>query len=201
MAKSSNVAKSKVKSAARPPVAALKKAARKAPAKAKAAGSAKKPTGPVKKLKSAARAVAKKPVATKGKKKKLNRAAKKGGLATFDQATLKKIARDVERWAAEDLARITSKMPLRKEAWATDSGIPIPDVVTLADRKNESQDRIGLPGQFPFTRGVQPTMYRGRLWTMRQFAGFGTPKDTNERFKYLLSQGRPASRPPSTCPR
>ncbi|MGA9524831.1 MAG: methylmalonyl-CoA mutase family protein [Myxococcaceae bacterium] len=184
MAKSSNVAKSKVKSAARAPVAALKKAARKAPEKP----AAKKAATPAKKPKSVARAVAKKPVVAKAKKKPA-RAGKKGGLPTFDPATVKKIARDVERWAAEDLARITSKMPLRKETWATDSGIPIPDVVTLADRKNELEDRIGLPGQFPFTRGVQPTMYRGRLWTMRQFAGFGTPKDTNERFKYLISHG------------
>ncbi len=195
MAKSSKVAKSKVKSAARQPVAALKKAAKKAPKKAPARGPAKasakapaqarkkapakvakKVAGPVKKLKAAA-------------KKKLGGAGKKGGLPTFDKAAIKKIARDVERWAAEDLARITSKMPQRKETWATDSGIPIPDLVTLADRKNELQDRIGLPGQFPFTRGVQPTMYRGRLWTMRQFAGFGTPKDTNERFKYLISHG------------
>ncbi|MBZ4422055.1 methylmalonyl-CoA mutase family protein [Myxococcus sp. RHST-1-4] len=80
-------------------------------------------------------------------------------------------------------------MPLRKKQFVTDSGIPIPDLLTLADRKDERPERIGLPGQFPFTRGVQPTMYRGRLWTMRQFAGFGTPEDTNKRFKYLISHG------------
>src|SRR5258706_12373554 len=48
---------------------------------------------------------------------------------------------------------------------------------------------LGMPGRFPFTRGIQPTMYRGRLWTMRQFAGFGTPADTNQRFKYLINHG------------
>jgi methylmalonyl-CoA mutase N-terminal domain/subunit len=51
-------------------------------------------------------------------------------------------------------------------------------------------DRIGVPGQFPFTRGVYPSMYRGRLWTMRQFAGFGTAEETNERFRYLLEHGQ-----------
>jgi methylmalonyl-CoA mutase N-terminal domain/subunit len=56
-------------------------------------------------------------------------------------------------------------------------------------RSKETIEQIGLPGRFPFTRGIQPTMYRGRLWTMRQFAGFGTPSDTNERFKYLISHG------------
>ena len=51
-------------------------------------------------------------------------------------------------------------------------------------------DRLGFPGQYPFTRGVQPTMYRGRFWTMRQYAGFGTAEESNERFKYLLGQGQ-----------
>jgi methylmalonyl-CoA mutase, N-terminal domain len=107
----------------------------------------------------------------------------------FDRAAIRMLAREVERWAAEDLERSRQKMPLRREAFVTDSGIPIPDVLTAADRKEESAEKLGLPGQFPFTRGVQPTMYRGRLWTMRQFAGFGTPADTNQRFKYLISHG------------
>ncbi len=109
--------------------------------------------------------------------------------AIYDKAAVKQIARDVERWAKEDLARITDKMPLRRSEFTTDSGVPIPDLITAWDRKNEAQELLGLPGQFPFTRGVQPTMYRGRLWTMRQFAGFGSPEDTNKRFKYLISQG------------
>ncbi|HEX5982777.1 MAG TPA: methylmalonyl-CoA mutase family protein, partial [Solirubrobacterales bacterium] len=95
-----------------------------------------------------------------------------------------------EKFLKTDVAAVTQKMPLRRKSFVTDSGIPIPDVVTLADRKTESPERIGLPGQFPFTRGPQPTMYRGRLWTMRQFAGFGTVEETNERFHYLLDQGQ-----------
>ncbi|MBS2030392.1 MAG: methylmalonyl-CoA mutase family protein [Deltaproteobacteria bacterium] len=80
-------------------------------------------------------------------------------------------------------------MPLRQPTFETDSGIPLAHLYTAVDRANASPDDLGLPGQFPYTRGVQPSMYRGRFWTMRQFAGFGTPEDTNKRFKYLLSQG------------
>jgi methylmalonyl-CoA mutase, N-terminal domain len=118
-------------------------------------------------------------------------AARKAGKATriYDAAAVKVVAKAAEQWAKEDLAKITSKAPLRKPGFITDSGVPIPDVLTLADRKAEDFERIGLPGQFPFTRGVQPSMYRGRLWTMRQFAGFGSPADTNKRFKYLISHG------------
>ncbi|MBY0489210.1 MAG: methylmalonyl-CoA mutase [Gemmatimonadaceae bacterium] len=70
------------------------------------------------------------------------------------------------------------------------SGIPIPAVVRPADVATDYANDLGDPGQFPFTRGVQPTMYRGRLWTMRQYAGFGTAKATNERFKLLLDAGQ-----------
>ena len=101
-----------------------------------------------------------------------------------------------EAWQKEDLARAVAKSPLRA-AFQTDSGIPIPDLLTPADRgpvsaeEAEKYERdLGFPGRFPFTRGPQPSMYRGRLWTMRQFAGFGTPEDTtNKRFKYLLEHG------------
>lgn len=82
-------------------------------------------------------------------------------------------------------------MPLRRESFTTWSGVECPpDLVgprhKLIDYLNDS----GLPGEYPFTRGVQPTMYRGRLWMMRMFAGFGTPEQTNERFKFLLDQGQ-----------
>jgi methylmalonyl-CoA mutase N-terminal domain/subunit len=96
---------------------------------------------------------------------------------------------ELARWDAEDLAKVKEKAPLRRKHFETDSGIPIPDLVTPLDRKTETLDQLGLPGRFPFTRGVQPSMYRGRLWTMRQFAGFGTPSDTNGRFKYLITHG------------
>ncbi|MCK4856337.1 MAG: methylmalonyl-CoA mutase, partial [candidate division Zixibacteria bacterium] len=76
----------------------------------------------------------------------------------------------------------------------TISGVDIgelytPDSVKGADRDEHYWENVGLPGEFPYTRGVHHTMYRTRLWTMRQFAGMGTPKQTNERFKYILKQG------------
>jgi methylmalonyl-CoA mutase N-terminal domain/subunit len=101
-----------------------------------------------------------------------------------------------DRWRAEELGRATAKTPLRRPEFHTDGGIPIPDLLTPADVGNPSDadaERylrdIGFPGSFPYTRGPQPSMYRGRLWTMRQFAGFGSPEDTNKRFKYLLEHG------------
>ena len=101
-----------------------------------------------------------------------------------------------EEWRKTDLARAAQKSPLRQSGFQTDSGIPIPDLLTPADVSEPSEAEVekyqrdlGFPGQFPYTRGPQPSMYRGRLWTMRQFAGFGTPEDTNRRFKYLLEHG------------
>src|SRR5258705_8564545 len=101
-----------------------------------------------------------------------------------------------EEWRKTELARAAQKSPLRRSAFQTDSGIPIPDLLTPADVGEPSDAEVekyerdlGFPGQFPYTRGPQPSMYRGRLWTMRQFAGFGTPEDTNNRFKYLLEHG------------
>jgi methylmalonyl-CoA mutase N-terminal domain/subunit len=78
--------------------------------------------------------------------------------------------------------------PERDAPFTTLSGEPIRPLYTEADLPRS--DRIGLPGQYPFTRGVYPSMYRGRLWTMRQFAGFGTAEETNERFRYLLDHGQ-----------
>src|SRR3954470_5883524 len=103
---------------------------------------------------------------------------------------LEQIARDQEQWRLKEVEAGKGKMPLRRHQFFTDSGVPIPDLLTPADRQDEDYAAdIGFPGQFPFTRGPQATMYRGRLWTMRQFAGFGSPEDTNKRFKYLLAQG------------
>jgi methylmalonyl-CoA mutase, N-terminal domain len=79
----------------------------------------------------------------------------------------------------------------RKRAFETMSGLPVERVYTPADLPGwRDPVRLGLPGEYPFTRGVYPTMYRGRLWTMRMFAGFGRPEDTNRRFKFLLDQGQ-----------
>ncbi len=93
------------------------------------------------------------------------------------------------QWAETTLKQSLQKMPSRKPQFFTDSGIEIPALLTEADRVHHKFEDLGLPGEFPYTRGVQPTTYRSRLWTMRQFAGFGTPADTNARFKYLIGQG------------
>jgi methylmalonyl-CoA mutase N-terminal domain/subunit len=109
---------------------------------------------------------------------------------SFSTEELAAVLRERERWTAEELAQALAKMPRRKKVFQTDSGIPIPDVVDASIRAGANDhEEIGYPGRFPFTRGPQPTMYRGRLWTMRQFAGFGSPEDTNQRFKYLLEHG------------
>jgi methylmalonyl-CoA mutase, N-terminal domain len=91
---------------------------------------------------------------------------------------------------AEWEAEVAARWPERKEAFRTQGGLDVPRLA-LPDRVDEEYlDHIGLPGRFPFTRGPYPTMYRGRLWTMRMFAGFGTPEDTNRRFKVLLKAGQ-----------
>ena len=101
-----------------------------------------------------------------------------------------------QEWRKTEVARAAQKSPVRRPEFHTDSGIPIPDLMIPSDVAEPSDAEVdkyerdlGFPGQFPYTRGPQPTMYRGRLWTMRQFAGFGTPEDTNQRFKYLLEHG------------
>jgi methylmalonyl-CoA mutase, N-terminal domain len=103
---------------------------------------------------------------------------------------LEEIRRATLSWRAEKVKRSEAKMPPRKPRFTTWSDVEVPDMVTPSDRRILYMDQLGMPGEFPFTRGVQPTMYRSRLWTMRMFAGFGTPEQTNERFKYLLAQGQ-----------
>jgi methylmalonyl-CoA mutase N-terminal domain/subunit len=91
---------------------------------------------------------------------------------------------DAERWYRERFQRT----PERDALFTTLSGSPVAPLYTSEDVG--PLDRIGFPGEYPFTRGVYPSMYRGRLWTMRQFAGFGTAEETNERFRYLLDHGQ-----------
>jgi methylmalonyl-CoA mutase N-terminal domain/subunit len=91
---------------------------------------------------------------------------------------------DAERWFRERYART----PERDALFSTISGEEIKPLYTAADLPEQGE--IGFPGEYPFTRGVYPSMYRGRLWTMRQFAGFGTAEETNERFRYLLDHGQ-----------
>jgi methylmalonyl-CoA mutase N-terminal domain/subunit len=109
--------------------------------------------------------------------------------ALHDARAIRRLAAEALRWRETTLKATLEKMPQRKPEFATDSGVPIPDILTPADLPRHDYERIGFPGEFPYTRGVQPSVYRGRLWTMRQFAGFGTPEDTNRRFKYLLEHG------------
>jgi methylmalonyl-CoA mutase N-terminal domain/subunit len=94
------------------------------------------------------------------------------------------------QWKETTLAASLKKMPARKQAFTTLSGLPINDLYTAADAGSaDSETNIGFPGQYPYTRGVHPTMYRARPWTIRQVAGFGTAEDTNGRYKYLLAHG------------
>ena len=96
-----------------------------------------------------------------------------------------------DRWRATARAKAIASTPERRERFVTSSGIEIADLYTPADVAGLDEARdLGRPGEFPFTRGVQPTMYRGRFWTMRQYAGFATAAETNERFRYLLAQGQ-----------
>jgi methylmalonyl-CoA mutase N-terminal domain/subunit len=96
-----------------------------------------------------------------------------------------------ERWRETTRAKSLKGRGERRERFATTSDIEIGDVYTAADTADLApEEALGLPGEFPYTRGVQPTMYRGRLWTMRQYAGFASASQTNERFRYLLEQGQ-----------
>jgi methylmalonyl-CoA mutase N-terminal domain/subunit len=96
-----------------------------------------------------------------------------------------------ERWRASTRARALGTAPERRERFATSSDIEIADLYTPADIADFDEERdLGRPGEYPFTRGVQATMYRSRFWTMRQYAGFATAEETNRRFRYLLEQGQ-----------
>ncbi|MCS6936281.1 MAG: methylmalonyl-CoA mutase family protein [Candidatus Bipolaricaulota bacterium] len=96
-----------------------------------------------------------------------------------------------ERWERETLEPFLKRSPERRERFITVSNEEIGRLYTPEDIKDLDYERdLGYPGEYPYTRGVYPTMYRGRLWTMRQFAGFGGPEETNQRFKYLLKEGQ-----------
>ncbi|HZH34793.1 MAG TPA: methylmalonyl-CoA mutase family protein [Pyrinomonadaceae bacterium] len=98
---------------------------------------------------------------------------------------------EVQRWEEETLQPVLNKIPERKKSFEGVSLEPVERLYTAADSENiDVKSEIAFPGEFPYTRGIHPTGYRGRLWTMRQFAGFGSPEETNQRFKYLMSQGQ-----------
>ena len=96
-----------------------------------------------------------------------------------------------DQWRATTRAKAVADQPERRQSFRTTSDLEIADLYTADDLAAwDEETELGYPGEYPFTRGVQPTMYRGRLWTMRQYAGFGTAEETNRRFRYLLDQGQ-----------
>ena len=123
----------------------------------------------------------------KAKAKSKNKKTKGKGDAIAGM-TRERFEQKLKDWKQGELADFIARQPEAKSEYKTASGLPLKRVYTALDT-GDGADDIGLPGQYPFTRGPYPTMYRGRLWTMRQIAGYGTAADTNERFKYLLDQG------------
>ncbi len=101
------------------------------------------------------------------------------------------LRRALSEWEEGPVAKTVARFPEREEQFETPSGIPVKRLYTPLDTWDLDYDRqLGFPGQYPFTRGVQPTMYRGRFFTMRQYSGFGTAVETNRRFRFLLEQGQ-----------
>ncbi len=116
-----------------------------------------------------------------------------GGTGGGSAERLEAQAREIEELRAELKAwhELVARLPVREGVdFSTVSGREVRPLYTALDLDEQLQGRLGLPGQYPYTRGVHPTGYRGKLWTMRQFAGFGTADDTNRRFKYLLQKGQ-----------
>ncbi len=108
----------------------------------------------------------------------------------FDSKELAAIKQAKERWEETTLQRTLARSPEQREKFITTSSEVIDRLYTPLDMADMDYNRdIGMPGEYPYTRGVHATMYRGRPWTMRMFAGFGTAEETNARFKYLLQHG------------
>jgi methylmalonyl-CoA mutase N-terminal domain/subunit len=97
---------------------------------------------------------------------------------------------ECKRWEEETLKPVTNRFPERKSDFNTLSGIPLSRVALPTTDESTYLEKLGFPGEYPFTRGVQPTMYRGRLWTMRQYAGYASAEESNARYRYLLDQGQ-----------
>jgi len=108
-----------------------------------------------------------------------------------DEKELERIQRAQEAWETQTLRPTLERLPERAADFASSSGITVERLYTPLDlARQEYLADVGFPGAYPFTRGVQPSMYRGRLWTMRQYAGFGTAEESNQRYTYLLQQGQ-----------
>jgi methylmalonyl-CoA mutase N-terminal domain/subunit len=110
--------------------------------------------------------------------------------ASVDAAAAARLAEDVAAWERDEVAKFVARAPEREAEFRTLGGFPVKRSYTALDVADTPLEDIGLPGRFPYTRGPYPTMYRGRTWTMRQIAGFGTAEDTNARFKYLIANGQ-----------
>jgi len=110
---------------------------------------------------------------------------------TFDPEEIERLKQDKARWERETLGPHVDRAPELSDRFTTVSGKPIERLYTPLDVPElDYQKDLGFPGEYPFTRGVQSTMYRGRLWTMRQYSGFGSAEETNQRYRYLLEQGQ-----------
>ncbi|NDJ86541.1 MAG: methylmalonyl-CoA mutase, partial [Chloroflexi bacterium] len=108
----------------------------------------------------------------------------------FDLRFLQELHQQTERWEKATLDQTLARRPERREQFITESSRPLNRLYTPSDTADlDYFSDLGFPGEFPFTRGIHATGHRGRLWTMRMFAGFGTAEETNQRFKYLLKQG------------
>ena len=109
---------------------------------------------------------------------------------SHNRPELDALAQQVLAWEQSELKAFVTHQPEHRTQFATYGNIPVQRVYTGLDAENTPLEDIGLPGQYPYTRGPYPTMYRARTWTMRQIAGFGTGEDTNKRFKYLIANGQ-----------
>src|SRR5688500_9781102 len=94
------------------------------------------------------------------------------------------------KWKESTLKKSLDKFSERRMRFETSSGIEVPRVALPVDEDSDYEEKLGFPGEYPYTRGVQPTMYRSRFWTMRQYAGFSTAEESNKRYRYLLGQGQ-----------
>jgi methylmalonyl-CoA mutase N-terminal domain/subunit len=113
-----------------------------------------------------------------------------GGHAMYEEQEIEILKKENERWS-EEVQQKLAKRPERKKEFVNTSGIPIKRLYTPLDNKEMDYfSEVGFPSEYPFTRGVQPTMYRGRHWTMRQYAGFASAEESNRRYKFLLEQGQ-----------
>ena len=109
----------------------------------------------------------------------------------YDQKKLKDLNDSLEKWEKTSLQKALAQLPERADEFITTSSEPIKRLYSPLDvAELDYTSDLGHPGEYPYTRGVHPTLYRSKLWTMRMFAGFGTAEETNKRFKYLLEQGQ-----------